>query len=215
VKRLEIPSHATVDTKLDLIIDGHNSLVDGFNKLNAKVGNLDKRMDNLEIKVKILETKVEILETKVDNLEKKVDSLEKKVDKLGKDLDLKTFKIMSYLTHTLGTWADQFERFCSRMVQKRFPQLNDVSISETIEDEELDIFSQDPLFIGECTLKLVDLKKVEHAVRKKKAIEKLYRKPCLTVLFANQVETELVQVAENACEKEGIILIHGMKFQPK
>jgi hypothetical protein len=227
VARLDIPPKATVEDKVDYLIRGHNELVDSHRGLVSAVHNLDKKVDQgfaaANARMDQLDEKMDqgfaAANARMDQLDQKMDqgfaAANVRMNRIEKKIDESIVKNREYLTKVFGTLSNDFEVFCSRAIRQKYPEIRDVKLAEEVVGEEVDIFSEDPLFVGECTLRLYNLRKIRMAIRKKRAIEEHYGKPCLAVVFANRVEPELVAAAEETARKAGVVLIHGMNYSAR
>jgi predicted nuclease with TOPRIM domain len=72
--------------KLDLIVEGQQSLVQRMDRLEGRMDGIESRLDRVEVRVVAVERKIDIVEKKVDALDKKVDAVDKKVDAVAVDV---------------------------------------------------------------------------------------------------------------------------------
>jgi predicted nuclease with TOPRIM domain len=73
-----------INSKMDLLVEGHLSLGEKQDKLEGKVDGLGNKVERLEIKVSVLDEKVDQLDHKVEQLDQKVEQLDGGVDVLEK-----------------------------------------------------------------------------------------------------------------------------------
>lgn len=108
-----------------------------------------------------------------------------------------------------------FKVLCSKLFKKPFGDIKTLSIGiylfhqETNTKERLGLYSEDPLFIAECSFYMNDLSPLKDAVRKRNFVERIHKQPCKTAVIANSIDPRILQKATKFAKDKNIILLHG------
>jgi len=62
-----------IDSKLDLLVEGHQGLNNKIEELDVKVDRLNSKVEELDIKVDAVDRKVDVVDRKVENLRTEMD----------------------------------------------------------------------------------------------------------------------------------------------
>jgi len=198
-----------------------NSIDNRVDSLEKSLSSLDKRVDSLEKGVNILNKRVDSLEKRIDSLEKSVNSLEKRVDSLDKRVgsleervdSLASAMITGFaeLSKFAGITFEEFVRkFLAASLQKsgQIPQGAELT-RKVIDGEEIDIFLEDPLIVGEVTAHADTPQEADKLLKKAELAKTRYAKKPRKILVILTAKRDVAQEIQKKAKEKNIELIIG------
>jgi len=204
------------------------SLEGGVAKLEERVGSLEggvvrleKRVGSLEGGVAKLEKRVESVEGGVAKLEKRVESLEGGVVRLEKrmgslevglrGLEGGMLKGFADLSRFAGVNFEDFVRSFLTEVLRRSGEIPEgAEIRKAVVDgEEINIFLEDPLIVGEVTAYADSADEIIKLLRKAELVKSKYSREPRKIMIALNVKGGVVGEIEKIAEERGVELVIG------
>ena len=112
-----------------------------------------------------------------------------------------------------------FERFLQRFLTKQLraqgvlPAGKRITMS-SVGGEEVDLFCDEPLLVGEVTAHAETQEEVDKLLKKVRRVEEVYGKPVqIKMLIALTAERKIARRLRKRCEEEGINLVLGRTVQ--
>ena len=176
-------------------------------RLENRVNSLDKRVDSLEKRIDSLEKSVNSLEKRVDSLEKRVGSLEERVDSLASAM----IAGFAELSKFAGITFEEFVRkFLTASLQKsgQIPQGVELT-RKVIDGEEIDIFLEDPLIVGEVTAHADTPQEADKLLKKAELAKTRYAKEPRKILVILTAKRDAAQEIQKKAKEKNIELIIG------
>jgi len=184
-----------------------NSLDNRVDSLEKSLSSLDKRVDSLEKRIDSLEKSVNSLEKRVDSLDKRVGSLEERVDSLASAM----ITGFAELSKFAGITFEEFVRkFLAASLQKsgQIPQGVELT-RKVIDGEEIDIFLEDPLIVGEVTAHADTPQEADKLLKKAELAKTRYAKEPRKILVILTAKRDAAQEIQKKAKEKNIELIIG------
>ncbi len=107
-----------------------------------------------------------------------------------------------------------FEEFVRRFLTDRMRRSGEIPPEATLKSaevggEQIDIFLEDPLIVGEVTAHASSVEEIEKLVRKISKVREIYKKEPRKILIVETAPKEVARGLKELAEKEGIELIVG------
>ncbi|MEM0018014.1 MAG: hypothetical protein QW418_05450 [Candidatus Korarchaeum sp.] len=134
-------------------------------------------------------------------------------DKLKEGLSKLSESMMygfSQLSKFAGVTFEQFVRILLTNLFRRFGEIpEDAELKRaTIDGEEVDIFLEDPLIVGEVTAH-AESDEIEKLLRKAKRAEEIYGRRARLILIAETSRSDVARELRRRAEEEGVELVIG------
>ncbi|MCC5998394.1 MAG: hypothetical protein LM573_04885 [Thermofilum sp.] len=142
-----------------------------FEEILAQIKEIRESQNRLENRVGSLEKSVNSLEKRVDSLEKSVNSLDKRVGSLEERVDSLASAMIAGFAEISKFAGITFEEFVRKFLTASLQKLGQIpqgaELTRTLIDgEEVDIFLEDPLIVGEVTAHAETAQEVQKLIRK-------------------------------------------------
>ncbi len=141
--------------------------------------------------------------------------LERRMDRIYEGLSASIMYAFGELSRFAGM---TFEEFVRRFLTDRMRRAGEISKdkelrSATIEGEEIDLFLEDPLIVGEVTAHAKSAEEeMEKLLRKVKKVRELYRKEPRKLLIVETASKVVSRRLEELAEEEGVELVIGRVY---
>nr|BAE03229.1 hypothetical conserved protein [uncultured Candidatus Nitrosocaldus sp.]BAL60291.1 hypothetical conserved protein [uncultured crenarchaeote] len=230
MKRLEeaIVMLTNIQTRMDSRLDKVETRV---GELKDKVSGVETRLDKVETRVGELKDKVSGVETRVGELKDKVSGVETRLDKVETRVGELKDKVSTLeerfngLEGALYYGFDQVGRFAgvtleelvrgiiTKNMQKNGELSQDKAITSIrLDSEEIDLFCDEPLIVGEVTSYADSVEEVDKLLRKVSVVRNKYGKePVRKILIISSVKEEIAGLIADKAKKSGIELIMGKR----
>jgi chaperonin cofactor prefoldin len=158
-----------------------------FEEILAQIKEIRESQNRLENRVGSLEKSVNSLEKRVDSLEKSVNSLDKRVGSLEERVDSLASAMIAGFAEISKFAGITFEEFVRKFLTASLQKLGQIpqgaELTRTLIDgEEVDIFLEDPLIVGEVTAHAETAQEVQKLIRKAELAKTRYAKEPRKVL---------------------------------
>jgi hypothetical protein len=176
-------------------------------KLRESYVRLEKRVESLEGGVAGLEKRVGSLEVGVARLEERVGSLERGL----RGLEGGMLKGFADLSKFAGVNFEDFVRSFLTEVLRRSGEIPEgAEIKKAVVDgEEINIFLEEPLIVGEVTAYADSADEIMKLLRKAELVKTKYSKEPGKIMVALNVKRGVVEEIEKIAEERGVELIIG------
>jgi archaellum component FlaC len=216
LKRLQ--KHDEKFEEIVSILNRHEEILarheEKFKEILAQIKEIRESQSRLENRVNSLENRMDSLEKSVNSLEKRVDSLEKRVGSLEERVDsLASAMIAGFaeLSKFAGITFEEFVRkFLTASLQKsgQIPQGVELT-RKVIDGEEIDIFLEDPLIVGEVTAHADTPQEAEKLLKKAELAKTRYAKEPRKILVILTAKRDVAQEIQKKAKEKNIELIIG------
>jgi archaellum component FlaC len=216
LKRLQ--KHDEKFEEIVSILNRHEEILarheEKFEEILAQIKEIRESQSRLENRVNSLENRMDSLEKSVNSLEKRVDSLEKRVGSLEERVDsLASAMIAGFaeLSKFAGITFEEFLRkFLTASLQKtgQIPQGVELT-RKVIDGEEIDIFLEDPLIVGEVTAHADTPQEAEKLLKKAELAKTRYAKEPRKILVILTSKRDVAQEIQRKAKEKNIELIIG------
>jgi chaperonin cofactor prefoldin len=176
-------------------------------KLRESYVRLEKRVESLEVGVAGLEKRVGSLEGGVARLEERVGSLARGL----RGLEGGMLKGFADLSRFAGVNFEDFVRSFLTEVLRRSGEIPEgAEIKKAVVDgEEINIFLEDPLIVGEVTAYADSADEIIKLLRKAELVKTKYSRGPRKIMVALNVKRGVVEEIEKIAEERGVELIIG------
>ncbi len=189
-----------------------------FARLEERQLKLEERQQKLEERFNELVKEVRDLRADFNKMLKRIESLEKSHGRLESRVD-RLWGAVLYGFNQVRVFAGvSFEEFVRRLFTKIFisegviPERAELR-STVIEGEEINIFYDNPLIVGEVTAHADSMEEYEKFLRKLKAVEKKYcRKPAVSFLVVLSGPRRVIQEMRRRAAEDGVELYVGKEY---
>jgi chaperonin cofactor prefoldin len=185
-----------------------------FEEILAQIKEIRESQNRLENRVGSLEKSVNSLEKRVGSLEKSVNSLDKRVGSLEERVDSLASAMIAGFAE-IGKFAGiTFEEFVRKFLTASLKKLGQIpqgaELTRTLIDgEEVDIFLEDPLIVGEVTAHAETAQEVQKLIRKAELAKTRYAKEPRKVLVILTAKREAAREIEKIAKEKNVELIIG------
>jgi exonuclease VII small subunit len=176
-------------------------------KLRESYVRLERRVESLEVGVAGLEKRVGSLEGGVARLEERVGSLARGL----RGLEGGMLKGFADLSRFAGVNFEDFVRSFLTEVLRRSGEIPEgAEIKKAVVDgEEINIFLEDPLIVGEVTAYADSADEIIKLLRKAELVKSKYSREPGKIMVALNVKRGVVEEIEKIAEERGVELIIG------
>ncbi|MEM2857294.1 MAG: hypothetical protein QW416_09355 [Candidatus Nitrosocaldaceae archaeon] len=172
-------------------------------RMDSRLSSVETRVDRVETSVGELKSSVGMLQDKVGILEKRFNGLEGALyygfDQVGK---------------FAGVTLEELVRgIMTKNMQKSGELKPDKAITSIrVDGEEIDLFCDEPLIVGEVTSYAESVEEVDKLVRKVSIVREQYGKePARKILVISSVKEEIADIIADKAKANGIELIMGKR----
>ncbi|MCS7113221.1 MAG: hypothetical protein NZ955_04595 [Candidatus Bathyarchaeota archaeon] len=193
--------HSEILEKHSEILERHGEILERHGEEIAKL-----REDMLE-GFKIFDSRVSSLESAVSSLDSRVSSLESSISSLEKAM------ISGF--GELGRFAGlTFEEFVRKFLTERLRGSGEIPIDaelrrSVVDGEEIDIFLEDPLIVGEATGYAESIDEITKLLRKAEIVKAKYLKEPRKILVVLSAKSEAARGMMRIAEEKGVELVIG------
>jgi predicted nuclease with TOPRIM domain len=182
-------------------------LREDFNKMLSAIVQIQEEQRKLREGYERLERRVESLEGGVARLEERVDSLERGLRGLEGGM-LKGFADMSKFA---GVNFEDFVRsFLTEFLRRSGEIPEGAEIKKAVIDgEEINIFLEDPLIVGEVTAYADSIDEIMKLLRKAELVKSKYSREPRKVMVALNVKRGVLKEIERIAKERGVELVVG------
>ncbi len=187
-------------------------------KIHARFEAMDRRFEAMDRRFEAADRRFEALQKQID---KRFDAVDKRFEALQKQIDKRFEAVNKRFDELSLNFGSTMEKIGYSYIKdtlklegiNEFPSLRAHFIDENHEvhvgstDVEIDLFSAEVPLIGECTLKVTSLDKLEIFVRKINFIEKRYGKTYRRFFFTLNISPPIEAQVKTFCERWEIKLI--------
>jgi len=209
LKRLQ--KHDEKFEEIVSILNRHEEILarheEKFKEILAQIKEIRESQSRLENRVNSLDNRVDSLEKRVGSLDKRVGSLEERVDSLASAM----ITGFAELSKFAGITFEEFVRkFLTASLQKSGQIPRGVELTrKVIDGEEIDIFLEDPLIVGEVTAHADTPQEVDKLLKKAELAKTTYAKEPRKILVILTAKREVAQEIQRKAKEKNIELIIG------
>ncbi|MCS7141273.1 MAG: hypothetical protein NZ888_03710 [Candidatus Nitrosocaldus sp.] len=192
-------------------------LDDAVARLVETQSKVETRLTGVEGEVKGLKDRVERVETKITGVEGEVKGLKDRVERVEKRFD----GLEGALYHgfeQLGRFAGvSLEELVRSIMTKNMRDRGELRegkaiTSLNIDGEEIDVFCDDPLIVGEVTSYADSVEEVDKLMKKVNIVRERYgREPARKILIISSVKADAAEPIADKAREYGVELIMGKK----
>lgn len=136
------------------------------------------------------------------------DKMDEKIEKILKELRIGLGYSLEQLSKSVVLKLMESRGYEVEKLEKRHFEDPEMVVHKDSTDVEVDLFSEEPLIIGETTGSIRKLRKVNQFIRKIQFLEqRLNKKATLKVLITYRIREDIQQKAQAKLEKAGVLLI--------
>ncbi|MEM4278465.1 MAG: hypothetical protein QW776_02095 [Candidatus Nitrosocaldus sp.] len=206
-----------VETSVGELKSSVGELKSSVGELKSSVGELKSRVDRVETSVGELKSRVDRVETSVGELKSSVGMLQDKVGILEKrfnGLEGALYYGFDQVGKFAGVTLEELVRgIMTKNMQKSGELKPDKAITSIrVDGEEIDLFCDEPLIVGEVTSYAESVEEVDKLVRKVSIVREQYGKePARKILVISSVKEEIADIIADKAKANGIELIMGKR----
>jgi len=169
---------------------------------------VDKRFEQVDKRFEQVDKRFEQVDKRFEQVDKRFDQMDEKIDKgfaelslgFGMNFEDLSQAIVKKIMDVLGIKLPKLEK--RRFVDQKMT----VHMNST--DVEVDLFSEEPLIIGEVSGSITELEKIERFIRKIHFLEEQFKKKAtLKIIITYRIHPKLSNKVRAILKKEGIELI--------
>jgi len=167
----------------------------------------EEKFEEILAQIKEIRESQSRLENRVNSLDKRVDSLEERVDSLASAM----ITGFAELSKFAGITFEEFVRkFLTASLQKsgQIPQGVELT-RKVIDGEEIDIFLEDPLIVGEVTAHADTPQEADKLLKKAELAKPRYAKEPRKILVILTAKRDVAQEIQRKAKEKNIELIIG------
>ncbi|MEM0030021.1 MAG: hypothetical protein QW572_04895 [Candidatus Nitrosocaldus sp.] len=201
---------SSVETRVDRVETSVGELKSSVGELKSSVGELKSSVGELKSRVDRVETSVGELKSSVGMLQDKVGILEKRFNGLEGALYYGFDQVGKFAGVTL---EELVRGIMTKNMQKSGELKPDKAITSIrVNGEEIDLFCDEPLIVGEVTSYAESVEEVDKLVRKVSIVREQYGKePARKILVISSVKEEIADIIADKAKANGIELIMGKR----
>ncbi|MEM3016885.1 MAG: hypothetical protein QXW14_05280 [Candidatus Nitrosocaldus sp.] len=201
---------SSVETRVDRVETSVGELKSSVGELKSSVGELKSSVGELKSRVDRVETSVGELKSSVGMLQDKVGILEKRFNGLEGALYYGFDQVGKFAGVTL---EELVRGIMTKNMQKSGELKPDKAITSIrVDGEEIDLFCDEPLIVGEVTSYAESVEEVDKLVRKVSIVREQYGKePARKILVISSVKEEIADIIADKAKANGIELIMGKR----
>jgi exonuclease VII small subunit len=189
-------------------------LREGYERLEKRVGSLEEGQVRLEKRVGSLEEGQVRLEKRVGSLEEGQVRLEKRMDSLERGLrSLEGAMLRGFadLSKFAGITFEEFVRgFLTEALRSSGEIPEGAELKRAVIDgEEINIFLEDPLIVGEVTASAESVGEITKLLRKAELAKARYSKEPKKIMIALTAKRDVAREIERIAEESGVRLVIG------
>jgi exonuclease VII small subunit len=189
-------------------------LREGYERLEKRVGSLEEGQARLEKRVGSLEEGQARLEKRVGSLEEGQARLEKRMDSLErglKSLESAMLRGFADLSKFAGITFEEFVRgFLTEALRSSGEIPEGAELKRAVVDgEEINIFLEDPLIVGEVTASAESVGEITKLLRKAELARARYSKEPKKIMIALTAKRDVAREIERIAEESGVRLVIG------
>ncbi len=140
--------------------------------------------------------------------------LERRMDRIYEGLSASILYAFGELSKFAGMTFEEFVRrfLTDRMVRAgEIPQGKELR-REVVDGEEIDLFLEEPLIVGEVTAHAESPEEVDKLLRKAEKVKKIYGKEPRKILVVETASKDVARVLRERAEEEGVELVVGREY---
>ncbi len=163
--------------------------------------------------VRLREDFNEMLAT-IKQLQSQYSSLDKKVDRIYEGITASLMYVFGELSKFAGLTFEEFVRkfLTDRMRRSgEIPEDKELRPAE-LDGEEVDIFLEDPLIVGEVTAHAESEEEINKLIRKAKKAREIYGKEPRKILIVETARKDVARRLRSLADREGVELIIGKEY---
>ncbi|MEM2113560.1 MAG: hypothetical protein QXM36_05380 [Candidatus Nitrosocaldus sp.] len=208
---------SSVETRVDRVETSVGELKSSVGELKSSVGELKSSVGELKSSVGELKSRVDRVETSVGELKSSVGMLQDKVGILEKrfnGLEGALYYGFDQVGKFAGVTLEELVRgIMTKNMQKSGELKPDKAITSIrVNGEEIDLFCDEPLIVGEVTSYAESVEEVDKLVRKVSIVREQYGKePARKILVISSVKEEIADIIADKAKANGIELIMGKR----
>jgi len=181
-----------------------DEFLEAMNRMDKRFEAMDKRFEAMDKRFEAMDKRFEAMQKRMD---KRFKTALRRIDERFNNIDI------GYSTVAEGVEYAIVKREFKRRgldldlkIRQHFTDKNHIVYPDS-EDVEVDIFYYNPNIVGEAALKLSDLDKVRHFIKKIEFLEQEYGKPFQRFLFCLKVDDKIKSELEILTKNFNIELI--------
>ena len=206
-----------LEEAISMLAEVQASMISRLDKVEASVGELKDKVSGVEASVGELKDKVSGVEARLDKVKTSVGELKDKVSTLEErfnGLEGALYYGFDQLGRFAGVSPEELVRgIMTKNMQKNVELSQDKAITSIrLDGEEIDLFCDEPLIVGEVTSYAESVEEVDKLLTKVNIVRDRYgREPARKILIISSVKKEIADLIADKAKKSGIELIMGKR----
>ncbi|MDW8276000.1 MAG: hypothetical protein RMJ59_06450 [Candidatus Nitrosocaldus sp.] len=199
-----------VETKITGVEGEVKGLKDRVERVETKITGVEGEVKGLKDRVERVETKITGVEGEVKGLKDRVERVEKRFDGLEGAL----YHGFEQLGRFAGVSLEELVRSIMTKNMRDRGELKEgkAITSLNIDGEEIDVFCDDPLIVGEVTSYADSVEEVDKLMKKVNIVRERYgREPARKILIISSVKADAAEPIADKAREYGVELIMGKK----
>ncbi|MEM1984594.1 MAG: hypothetical protein QXW76_04995, partial [Candidatus Korarchaeum sp.] len=150
----------------------------------------------------------------IEELQRSILGLDRKVDQMYEGLRSSMMYVFGEMRKFAGLTFEEFVRvFLTDMMRRsgEVPQDRELR-SEEIEGEQIDLFLEEPLIVGETTMHAESDEEIDKLLRKAKIVAEKFGREPRKVLVVETAPKEIARVLRRRAQESGVELILGREL---
>jgi chromosome segregation ATPase len=186
----------------------------GYDEILKRLRKHDEKFEEILAQIKEIRESQNRLENRVGSLEKSVNSLDKRVGSLEERVDSLASAMIAGFAEISKFAGITFEEFARKILTASLKKLGQIPqgaelTRNLIDGEEVDIFLEDPLIVGEVTAHAETAQEVQKLIRKAELAKTRYAKEPRKVLVILTAKREAAREIEKIAKEKNVELIIG------
>jgi len=186
----------------------------GYDEILKRLQKHDEKFEEILAQIKEIRESQNRLENRVGSLEKSVNSLDKRVGSLEERVDSLASAMIAGFAEISKFAGITFEEFARKFLTASLKKLGQIPqgaelTRKVIDGEEVDIFLEDPLIVGEVTAHAETAQEVQKLIRKAELAKTRYAKEPRKVLVILTAKREAAREIEKIAKEKNVELIIG------
>ncbi|MEM2219353.1 MAG: hypothetical protein QXV05_01205 [Candidatus Korarchaeum sp.] len=150
----------------------------------------------------------------IEELQRSILGLDRKVDQMYEGLRSSMMYVFGEMRKFAGLTFEEFVRvFLTDMMRRsgEVPQDRELR-SEEVEGEQIDLFLEEPLIVGETTMHAESDEEIDKLLRKAKIVAEKFGREPRKVLVVETAPKEIARVLRRRAQESGVELILGREL---